>query len=168
MTDNPSPPPWYRQFWPWVLIALPATVVVASMVTIAIAIHNPGSLVVDNYYKVGLAINTELVRDQQADQFGLEARGLLEDDTLVLSIAGNPPPLPRQITLELIHATRADQDRSVVLTKTGSRQYTAMLPPLPTSRWLLQLQTDDWRLVGRLKTPSEDTLHLAPLITGSR
>ena len=29
--------PWYRQFWPWFLIALPGSVVVASMVTIWLA-----------------------------------------------------------------------------------------------------------------------------------
>ncbi len=30
--------PWYRQFWPWFLIALPLTSVVASFVTLWIAV----------------------------------------------------------------------------------------------------------------------------------
>jgi hypothetical protein len=32
--------PWFKQFWPWFLMALPASVVVASMVTIVIAVKN--------------------------------------------------------------------------------------------------------------------------------
>ena len=32
--------PWYKQFWPWFLISLPASVVIASMFTISIAVEN--------------------------------------------------------------------------------------------------------------------------------
>jgi hypothetical protein len=44
--------PWYRQFWPWFIIALPASVVVASFVTLWLAISNPDPLVIeDNEYR---------------------------------------------------------------------------------------------------------------------
>lgn len=36
-----APQAWYRQFWPWFLIALPGTTVVACMFTIWLAITNP-------------------------------------------------------------------------------------------------------------------------------
>ena len=39
--------PWYRQFWPWFIIALPASVVIASFVTLWLAITHPDHLVVD-------------------------------------------------------------------------------------------------------------------------
>lgn len=32
--------PWFKQFWPWFLISLPGSVVIASMVTISIAIDS--------------------------------------------------------------------------------------------------------------------------------
>lgn len=32
--------PWYKQFWPWFLIALPGSVVIASFITIGIAVEN--------------------------------------------------------------------------------------------------------------------------------
>jgi hypothetical protein len=37
--------PWYRQFWPWFLIALPASTVLACMVTIWLAVTNPDAIV---------------------------------------------------------------------------------------------------------------------------
>ena len=39
--------PWYRQFWPWFIIALPASVVIASFVTLWLAVTHPDHLVID-------------------------------------------------------------------------------------------------------------------------
>ena len=39
--------PWYRQFWPWFIIALPAAAVIASFFTLWLAISNPDYIVVD-------------------------------------------------------------------------------------------------------------------------
>ena len=52
--------PWYRQFWPWFIIMLPASVVVAGLSTWYIAHRHADDLVVDEYYKSGLAINRQL------------------------------------------------------------------------------------------------------------
>ena len=51
--QNPTPVPgqdlpWYRQFWPWFIIALPAAAVVASFFTLWLAISRPDYLVVDD------------------------------------------------------------------------------------------------------------------------
>ncbi len=58
--------PWYRQFWPWFLILLPASVVVASLYTVYIANRGADDLVVDEYYKDGLAINRQLEKEQRS------------------------------------------------------------------------------------------------------
>ena len=47
LTEAEKNLPWYKQFWPWFIIALPASVAVASFVTLWIAISNPDHLVVD-------------------------------------------------------------------------------------------------------------------------
>ena len=48
MTESPEiHPPWYRQFWPWVLIAIPASAVVMGGITLWLALSNPVYLVVD-------------------------------------------------------------------------------------------------------------------------
>ena len=33
-----GPTPWYRQFWPWFVIALPASAVIAGLTTVWIAV----------------------------------------------------------------------------------------------------------------------------------
>jgi hypothetical protein len=49
--------PWYREPWPWILMAGPFTVIVAGLFTAWLAVTRADPLVVDNYYKEGLAIN---------------------------------------------------------------------------------------------------------------
>ena len=47
---------WYTQFWPWFLILLPATVVIASFTTLYIAIQSPDKVVRGEYEKLGPVI----------------------------------------------------------------------------------------------------------------
>jgi len=46
--------PWYRQFWPWFIIALPTSAVIASFVSLWLAVSNPDHLVVtgDEYRQI--------------------------------------------------------------------------------------------------------------------
>ena len=37
--------PWYRQFWPWFLLALPAAAVIGGILTVIIAVSNPDPLI---------------------------------------------------------------------------------------------------------------------------
>ena len=39
--------PWYREPWPWIIIGLLGTVIIASLVTLWIAVSNPDGLGVD-------------------------------------------------------------------------------------------------------------------------
>ncbi len=39
--------PWYRQFWPWFLIALPASAVIASLYTLYLAVTHPDPVIID-------------------------------------------------------------------------------------------------------------------------
>ncbi|MEE4217700.1 MAG: FixH family protein [Xanthomonadales bacterium] len=44
--------PWFREPWPWIIIGLLGTVVIASFITLWIAMSNPDALVVrDSEYK---------------------------------------------------------------------------------------------------------------------
>lgn len=63
--------PWYRQFWPWFLIALPAAAVVASMITLWLAVTNKDPLVVED-------TQYQQIRSELRAQAGDDAPG--EDD----------------------------------------------------------------------------------------
>jgi hypothetical protein len=47
-TPHPDFRPWYREPWPWVLIAIPVLTIVACGVTLWLALANPDYLVVDD------------------------------------------------------------------------------------------------------------------------
>ena len=44
---DPAAIPWYRQFWPWFIIAIPSAAVVGGMVTLWLALSHPETLVVE-------------------------------------------------------------------------------------------------------------------------
>ena len=51
--------PWYKQFWPWVIIGLPTSVVIASIVTYFIALDGIDSVVSKDYYKEAARLGNE-------------------------------------------------------------------------------------------------------------
>lgn len=53
--------PWYREPWPWVLIALPLTAVIASAVTFWLAVSHPDYLVIEapEYQQVKAQLRAE-------------------------------------------------------------------------------------------------------------
>ncbi len=65
-------PPWYRQFWPWFIIALPASVVVASFFTLWLAISNPDPLVVadEQYQRLNSELKAQQVPAKEAETSG--------------------------------------------------------------------------------------------------
>lgn len=68
-----NPQPWYKQFWPWFIISLPLSAVIGGIATLVLALQSPNSMVVDDYYKAGLAINETLARERAAAEQGLSA-----------------------------------------------------------------------------------------------
>ena len=54
--------PWFRQFWPWFIIALPAAAVIASFFTLWLAISRPDHLVVDEqeYRRLNSALKAQV------------------------------------------------------------------------------------------------------------
>jgi len=165
MNDKTDNLPWYKQFWPWFLIALPASAVVASLATVKIALHEPDGLVAGDYYKQGLAINEQLARDRNAQFLGLSASGQLdlESGKLQLTLAGKQPVSVTELTLIVLHPTRAHQDVEVTLRQVAGKKYfEGNITRLSKGNWHLQLQpdTNSWRIQGRLQIPGDGKILL--------
>lgn len=154
MTSETLPTPWYRQFWPWFLIALPASAVIAGIATLIIAMHEPDGLVEDDYYKAGLAINQVLKRDRQAARLGVSAlvRRDPEQGWVAVELMSREPLNIASLRLRLLHATRENFDRELELLREADGIFRARLGDVPAGAWNLQLQPIDssWRLTGRM------------------
>ncbi|MEZ5571651.1 MAG: FixH family protein [Halioglobus sp.] len=144
--------PWYRQFWPWFLILLPASVVVAGLSTVYIASESADDLVVDEYYKDGLAINRQLEKKQRASALGISASLHFAGDTVTVLTSG--PLQASQLQLLLSHPLEADRDFSVTLGLSSPQTYSARLPNkvAPHWYWVLEAPGDrSWRLDGTVQ-----------------
>jgi hypothetical protein len=156
MSNDVDVRPWYRQFWPWFLFGLPGVAVVAGITTVIIANVTFDGLVVDDYYKQGLAINRDLDKDRMAAHLGLSAdmKFDLQKGTVDVVLDSSVPiPSQQQLDLALIHPTRAHADVHMSL-QAGNRpgHYIAHFAPQNhVIRWdlLLSPEAGDWRLLGR-------------------
>jgi len=66
--------PWYKQFWPWFIIALPTSAVIASFFSLWLAISNPDQLVVDEdeYQQLSSELKAQLpVKKEQKSDTGV-------------------------------------------------------------------------------------------------
>jgi hypothetical protein len=64
---EPSSKPWWKYPLVWMIIGGPLVVVVASIVTMVIAVRSPDPVVEEDYYRKGLNINQTLA-DEKARQ----------------------------------------------------------------------------------------------------
>ncbi|MBI5751925.1 MAG: FixH family protein [Hydrogenophilales bacterium] len=156
--------PWYRDYWPWFLIALPASAVVAGFITLWLAIQSDDGVVVDDYYKQGLAINRTLARDETAARLQLAAHMRLAGGNVELTLSGRLASHPDRITLRIAHPTRAGMDQTAVLTHIGNGRYTGHAQLPAPGRWTLVLEDPGkiWLLHGRIMQGMEEAVTLKP------
>jgi uncharacterized protein len=142
--------PWFRQRWPWLLIAGPAIVVVAGTYTGWLALSTDDGLVADDYYKRGLTINKRLERVDRAAALQLSARLDVAADGGVRVAMASPSldaqAMPAVVRLAITHPTRAGLDRSAELLRGPDGIYAGRVEPVPPGRWLVIVETDAWRL----------------------
>ena len=141
--------PWYRQFWPWFLILLPATVVVASLYTMYLASSGADDLVVDEYYKDGLAINRKLEKKDRASELGISATLRVEGQDVIVLTSG--PVHDSRLQLQLSHPLESNRDFNVALMQSIPGEYRGRLSAEIAPRWhwaLLSEGEQPWRLDG--------------------
>ena len=149
--------PWYRQFWPWFLILLPASVVVAGLSTLYIANRHADDLVVDDYYKDGLAINRQLEKKQRANVLGITAQLTFKHD--LVSVLTTGPVGSDELRLFLSHPLEADRDFSVWLLQIHPGLFTGVLEQVVAPRWHWILEVpgpNGWRLDGEVLVDNID------------
>lgn len=159
--------PWYLEPWPWILMGLPLAAVVASLGAAWIAFSHVDPMVVDNYYKEGLAINQMLDRDRRAGALGYQAKVRLSDAQTVQVELSGKGALPSALQLVMVHPGDPTKDRSVDLRRISPGLFQGVVTLPDAARWHLQLQDSgrDWRLVGDWEPRSAPSLVLRPLVS---
>lgn len=149
--DNRGRSPW-REPMVWLLVAIPASAVLASIALVVIAGRSSGTddAVADAVRRTAQVQQADLGPDARARQLGLSAvvrsgNGLVE----VVPVAGafdRAAPL----TLALRHPTRAAADRQLTLAPSATGWRGDAEPDL-THDWNVQLGPADghWRLLAR-------------------
>lgn len=167
MSNAPSLP-WYRHRWPWILIAGPAVVVVASMFTIWFAMSSNDGLVADDYYKQGVSINRTLARTDKAGALGMVAQVSISAERVSVALKSNMD-LPGKVRFTIAHPTRAGQDQTVLIQGVGGVFQGALRPLLP-GRWqvILTDEANTWRMASEIQLPEQKQIIIHPTEKGQQ
>ena len=149
--------PWYRQFWPWFIIALPASAVVAGLTTLWISMQTTDSLVVHAEDGVRKATDRALAAERLAAEMGLAAAVEIDHETRVITAvirAGELAEVPATLDFELSHPAFADRDRHITLNRAmadddGNPVWVGHLVSMPSGRFYAVLKSGDaWRVTA--------------------
>jgi hypothetical protein len=170
---------WFAEPMVWLVLALPASAVLAGIVTAVIAWRDADGTVADDTYRKGLAIGEQMARSEAAKQLGLVAMidGALDDGAPIAVRLEADAPLPAEAVLELrlVHPGRRDADRVARLARVGvwpdgrSADFTGTLvagsPAGPHTAWRIVLAGRHWRLDGTMRAePNGDTGEANPAL----
>ena len=150
-TDKPRP--WYREKYVWLVIFFPVMSICMGITTIVLAVNSYDGLVVDDYYKRGMAINEVLARDERADELGLSVNLDWHSQASKLAVeisANNDFAYPETVQAKLMHSTRGGMDQSVTMEYAGNGRYLTTVKPLAPGHWHVQISSGDWRLLDSL------------------
>ena len=147
--------PWYRQFWPWFIIALPASAVVAGFYTLWLAGQTTDSLVFKSDDGINVVTERITAAEQEAQRLGLVAIVDIDSKSgavlVTLSAGLDRPP---SLQLRLRHPTMASRDALVELQKAipdaaGKPTWAGHFLSPPVGRYYLSLSAGDhWQLSG--------------------
>lgn len=149
-------PPWYRQFWPWFIMSIPAATVVACMYTISLALSTSDSLVLKPVNGIDVLTEQHLLAEKRAVALGMNASITLQRDLGIVTMTVSALPEADRmqvVALQFSHPTASGRDRQILLspgdTSNGVTTFTGRTDEALTGRWYLVLeQADAWRLTG--------------------
>lgn len=149
-----------RRFNPtlWAMIGIPAAAVLASFVTLFLAIDGAEAELPGVYATEGQRLDEDFRLRAAARQAGVavalrvDAAGFVEAQ---LRLADGESS-PERLRVALTHVTDARRDRQLDLQRVGmSSRYRGELSPVPRGRWLVRIsEPGRWHVVGRSTLPA--------------
>jgi hypothetical protein len=158
------PTAWYKQFWPWFLIIVPITSMVLSFSMMGLAFNGEDSMVIDDYYKEGRAINLKIQKFEQAKILNISTRTQVFSDYVEVIFMSGSPESGEALTLDFFHSTQKFKDFSVVLLRDANGIYRAPLTTDVSGKWQLSLHPFDenWKIQQVVSLPQTNSFVLKP------
>lgn len=163
--QNTKPVVWYKQFWPWFLLAPLVLTVIVGITMLTFSIKEFDGTVNDNYYKEGLAINQMLQRDKAASDMQMSAQLNIDSLTgeVLLELSGQLGAWPEALVVQFVNPTRATQDYQIQLNQVRDNYYRGQLDKIPSNFWYLDISSpndEHWRIKGGVQFPIDKPIEL--------
>lgn len=157
--------PWYRVPVVWMVIGIPATSIVVTLSIVWISIVSFDGLIVDDYYRKGLEVNRDLMRDKYAHSINLDGLVTVQQNNLNLVLAADShETFPEKLQLGFYHPTVSKRDVISTLTQSTPGHYRGLLPnELRFGKWIVAAATGDWRLQGIIFYEGDAQFKLQPV-----
>jgi hypothetical protein len=156
--------PWYKQFWPWFLIAIPLSSVIVGSFVLRFATDGTNTLVVDDYYKEGKAINARLDKIERARELGITTLLDVQPGNIALEFVTSAPDSGEALKLDFFHVTLADKDFDVLLTRDANGVYRTSIDYPIQGKWRLRLMPMDesWKVQDTVNLPQARAFKFNP------
>ena len=133
---------WYQNPVLVLVLAIPLLAVVMGSVTLYLAFSGADTLVKDNYYREGLAINQEFDTEKQAAALQIHAMLTVSQSEVAATLQSDAPH-PAELQLALLHPLLPEHDRELVLARQADGSYRAILPEVPVGSYHIRLGNDE-------------------------
>jgi hypothetical protein len=143
----------WREPMTWFIAGLPLVVIVASIVTIAVARRSPADASAGDTRRIAQIQIDDLAPDHEAARRGLQAQlqGDAAHGRIEIVFAAATATGAERLDLSMLHPVDQRQDRHFSLQRDGDAWH-ATTEPWSAHDWELRLQppSGEWRLNGRL------------------
>lgn len=155
---------WYKQFWPWFLIAVPLCSMILSFNMLRFAYNGEDSMVVDDYYKQGKSINLSLEKVKKAKALSIQTELSISGEQITLKFTRGQPQIGTALRLAFYHVTQQHKDQAYDLFKDASGVYRATAQHDLTGKWRVTLQPHDseWKVQQTLSLPQARAIPFNP------
>lgn len=160
MTQQTTPrKPWYKNTWLLFLLVFPAASIVMGSITLYLALSRPVSVVQDNYYKEGLAINQQMQAIEKAQEQGITLQLVLSKGMATVEVNQTLPSSTQQLSLYLSHNLNDKLDRKLIANRVSEQQFATTMQALPAGIWYISVTPADeqqqWRIKGKINNQKQ-------------
>ena len=135
-----------------------------GFVILHLATNTEDSLVVDDYYKEGKAINARLDKIQQARRLNITSDLTIDNGSVTLKFHSGIPKEGNALKLAFYHTTLQDRDTEVLLTRDASGVYRGFTEAELSGKWHVSLTPvdDSWKIQNTLTLPYAGKIRFNP------